>query len=405
MFAPLTGTRVIDVTQVLAGPYCTYQLGLLGAEVIKVELPGIGDWTRAGGGDAELAQAQMGTSFLTQNANKKSVTLNLKTPRGAEILKRLIAGADVFVENFKPGTAASLGIGYEDVRDLNPRLVYGSISAYGQDGPIGHRPAYDHIIQGMSGIMYQTGTPETVPNKVGSPYIDYVTGLNAAFAVMAAVHEVHRTGRGQRVDVAMLDSSMLLMASLLTNHLISGAVPKPAGNEAFSGSPSSGTYETTDGLIMLAANNERQYAKLCQAIGRPELATDPRWAEPAARKQHIPELRAEMAKTFAAKSAAEWERILDAASVPGVRIRRLAEVLTEGQLAARGLMAPIALPTQNREVPVPTIGFKVNGEAAGPVSPPPELGEHTEAVLTELGMTVDEIHALRNAGVIAPAST
>lgn len=142
--------------------------------------------------------------------------------------------------------------------------------------------------------MYQTGTPETVPNKVGSPYIDYVTGLNAAFAVMAAVHEVHRTGHGQRVDVAMLDSSMLLMASLLTNHLISGAIPKPAGNEAFSGSPSSGTYETTDGLIMLAANNERQYAKLCRAVGRPELATDPRWAEPAARKNHDPANRGEI---------------------------------------------------------------------------------------------------------------
>ncbi len=402
MFAPLTGCRVIDVTQVLAGPYCTYQLGLLGAEVIKVELPGVGDWTRSGGGDAALSQARMGTGFLTQNANKKSVALNLKTPQGMEILKKFIASADVFIENFKPGTAAALGVGYDDVRDLNPRLVYGSISAYGQDGPIGHRPAYDHIIQGMSGIMYQTGTPETVPNKVGSPYIDYATGLNAAFAVMAAVHEVHRTGRGQRVDVAMLDTSMLLMASLMTNHLISGAVPRPAGNEAFSGSPSSGTYDTTDGLIMLAANNERQYAKLCQAIGRPELATDPRWAEPATRKDHTAELRAEMAKTFATKSAAKWEQILDAASVPGVRVRTLSEVLSEDQLAARGLMTPITLPAQNREVPVPSLGFKVNGDVIGAVSPPPELGEHTDEMLMGLGLTVDEIQTLRRTEAIAP---
>ncbi len=402
MFAPLTGCRVIDVTQVLAGPYCSYQLGLLGAEVIKVELPGIGDWTRVGGTDADLSQARMGTSFLTQNANKKSVTLDLKTPQGAEILKKFIAGADVFIENFKPGPAASLGIGYDDVRDLNPHLVYCSISAYGQDGPIGHRPAYDHIIQGMSGIMYQTGTPETVPNKVGSPYIDYATGLNAAFAVMAAVHEVQRTGSGQRVDVAMLDTSMLLMASLMTNHLISGAVPKPAGNEAFSGSPSSGTYATTDGLIMLAANNDRQYAKLCQAIGRPELATDPRWAEPAARHTHTAELRAEMAKTFAAKSAAEWEQMLDKAGVPGVRVRTLSEVLSEDQLAARGLMQPISLPTHNREVPVPTLGFKVNGEITGAVSPPPQLGAHTEEMLLGLGMTADEIEMLGRMGVTTP---
>lgn len=248
--------------------------------------------------------------------------------------------------------------------------------------------------------MYQTGTPETVPNKVGSPYIDYATGLNAAFAVMAAVHEVQRTGSGQRVDVAMLDTSMLLMASLVTNHLISGAVPKPAGNEAFSGSPSSGTYVTTDGLIMLAANNDRQYAKLCQAIGRPELANDPRWAEPAMRKKHMVELQSEMTRTFATKSAAEWEQILDEAHVPGVRVRTLDEVLSEDQLAARGLLTPITLPAQNRQIPVPSLGFKVNGEVTGAASPPPQLGEHTEEMLKGLGMTGDDIQNLRRAGVI-----
>jgi formyl-CoA transferase len=402
MFAPLTGLRVIDITQVLAGPYCTYQLGLLGAEVLKIELPGTGDWTRAGGADAELASAQMGMSFLTQNANKKSVTINVKKPAGVALLKRLIADAAVFVENFKPGTAAGLGLSYDDVRALNPALVYCSISAYGQDGPIGHRPAYDHIIQGMSGIMTLTGTPETVPNKVGSPYIDYATGLNAAFAVLAALHEVHRTGQGQRVDVAMLDTSMLLMASLMSAYLTLGKVPQPAGNEAFSGSPSSGTYETTDGLVMLAANNERQYIALCQAIGRPELATDPRWATPAARKQHIPALRTEMAATFATKSAADWEQILEQASVPAVRVRTLAEVLDEAQLAVRGLTTALPLPNPERTVRVPTLGFKVNGEVTPPTVPPPQLGEHTEAVLRGLGLTERELQELRTAGVIAP---
>ena len=199
MFEPLAGKRVIDVTQVLAGPYCTYQLALMGAEVIKIELPGQGDWTRLGGNDEELSAAGYSLSFLTQNANKKSVTLNLKQPDGVAALKQLIETADVFVENFKPGTAAGLGIGYEDVAGLNPRLVYASLSAYGQDGPIGHRPAYDHIIQGMVGIMHTTGTAETVPNKVGSPYVDYATGLMGAFAVVSALLERERTGEGQRV--------------------------------------------------------------------------------------------------------------------------------------------------------------------------------------------------------------
>ncbi|MCA8929063.1 MAG: CoA transferase, partial [Alphaproteobacteria bacterium] len=311
MFQPLAGKRVIDVTQVLAGPYCTYQLALMGAEVIKIELPGQGDWTRLGGEDAELSAAGYSLGFLTQNADKKSVCLNLKTAEGVAVLKQLIQTADVFVENFKPGTAAGLGIGYEDVRDLNPTLVYASLSAFGQDGPLGHRPAYDHIIQGMVGIMHTTGTPETVPNKVGSPYVDYATGLMGAFAVVSALLERERTGAGQRVDVAMLDTAMLLMASLAVSTAATGTPPPPTGNEAFSGSPSSGTYETQDGLIMLAANNERQFQTLCRAIGRADLLEDERFAERTARKRNAPALRAEFAALFRTKTAAEWEAFLD----------------------------------------------------------------------------------------------
>ena len=185
MFQPLAGKRVIETTQVLAGPYCTYQLALMGAEVIKIEKPGQGDWTRQGGSDADLEAAGLPLSFVTQNAGKKSVTLDLKTPQGLAVLKHLVQDSDIFVENFSPGTAARLGIGYEDLSAVNPRLIYASLSAYGQDGPIGHRPAYDHIIQGMVGIMHTTGTPETVPLKVGSPYVDYASGLMGAFAVLA----------------------------------------------------------------------------------------------------------------------------------------------------------------------------------------------------------------------------
>jgi len=397
MFQPLAGKRVIDVTQVLAGPYCTYQLALLGAEVIKIELPGQGDWTRQGGNDAELSEAGYSLSFLTQNSNKKSVTLDLKKPAGVEVLKRLIETADVLVENFKPGTAAGLDIGYGEVRDLNPRLVYASLSAYGQDGPIGHRPAYDHIIQGMVGIMHTTGTPETVPHKVGSPYVDYATGLMGAFPVVSALLERDRTGEGQHIDVAMLDTAMLLMASLAVSTMATGNPPQPVGNEAFSGSPSSGTYETRDGLIMLAANNERQFRTLCRAIGGADLLDDPRFATPVERKNNIPALRAEFATLFRTRTAAEWEAFLDEARVPGVRVRRMDEVLNEPQLATRGLMQPVALDGLAREVALPSLGFKANGKVTPPRHSPPRLGQHTDDVLGELGF---DVGALRAKGVV-----
>ncbi len=396
MFQPLAGKRVIETTQVLAGPYCTYQLALMGAEVIKIERPGEGDWARQGGSDPDLSAAKMPLSFLTQNAGKKSVTLDLQTPEGLRILKQLVEGADVFVENFRPGTAAKLGLAYEDLAPLNERLVYASLSAYGQDGPIGHRPAYDHIIQGMVGIMHTTGTPETAPNKVGSPYVDYATGLMGAFAVMAALMERERTGKGQRVDVAMLDSAMLLMASLAVSTVATGNSPPPVGNEAFSGSPSSGTYQTTDGLLSLAANNQAQFERLCNAIGLGHLLEDERFV-PGKRKENQDDLRAEFTAVFATKPAAEWESILDEVRVPAVRVRRMHEVLGEEQLAARGLMQPVDIPSIGRTVALPTLGYKVNGGVTAAQAAPPRLGEHTEEVLGGLGL---DLAALRAKGVV-----
>ena len=396
MFQPLAGKRVIETTQVLAGPYCTYQLALMGAEVIKIERPGEGDWARQGGSDPELAAAGMPLSYLTQNAGKKSVTLDLKTPEGLAILKRMVEGADVFVENYRPGTAAKLGVAYDDLAPLNERLVYASLSAYGQDGPIGHRPAYDHIIQGMVGIMHTTGTPDTAPNKVGSPYVDYATGLMGAFAVTAALMERERTGKGQRVDVAMLDSAMLLMASLAVSTMATGNSPPPVGNEAFSGSPSSGTYHTTDGLLSLAANNQAQFERPCTAIGLARLLEDERFA-PGKRKENQAALRDEFTKVFATRSAAEWEAILDEVRVPAVRVRKMHEVLAEQQLAARGLMQPMEVPSIDRTVALPTLGFKANGGVTAARSAPPRLGEHTEEVLGGLGL---DLAALRAKGVI-----
>jgi len=400
MFQPLSGLRVIDLTQVLAGPYSTDQLALMGAEVIKIELPGEGDATRSGMGAPALGGDKMGLPYITQGSNKRSLTLNLKTPDGLALLKQLIATADIFVQNFKPGTARRLGVSFEDVKQMNPKIVHCSISAYGQDGPIGDRPAYDHVVQGMCGITMTTGTPDSVPNKVGAPYIDYATGLNAAFAIVSALHETRQTGEAVSLDVAMLDSSMLLMASMMTSYLSTGVAPTASGNEAQSRSPSSGAFETTKGVLMIAANNERQHHHLCTAIGRPELLTDPRWADLAERRNHTDALRDEIAGTVKTKSADEWEIILNEAGVPAARVCDFAEVLGEGQLKARGITTEMKLPGRDTTVHVPTLGFKVNGAVVAPSSPPPELGGDTDAILGELGISGDEVARLRADGVV-----
>jgi crotonobetainyl-CoA:carnitine CoA-transferase CaiB-like acyl-CoA transferase len=384
MFKPLTGVRVVDLTQVLAGPYATYQLALLGAEVIKVEPLERGDWTRNGGAPGGLENQGLATGFLTQNANKKSVTLDLKSEAGLASLFALVKTADIFVENFRPGTAARLGLSYEEVKAAKPGIVYCSISAYGQDGPIGHRPAYDHVVQGMCGIMRTTGTPETEPNKVGAPYIDYATGMNAAFAIVSGVMEARRTGESVRLDVAMLDTSLLLMASLMTNHLNTGATFTASGNEAWSQSPSSGAFETTEGILMIAANNERQFRDLCRAIELGELLEDPRFDDPDARKDNVPELRRLIAEKIATNSADHWEAVLDAVAVPGARIRSIEEVLSEPQIQARELTQTVPMPGAVGPIHAPTIGFKVDGQAVGPTMAPARLGEHTKELLRDL---------------------
>lgn len=400
MFQPLSGLRVVDLTQVLAGPYAAYQLGLMGAEVVKVENPAGGDWGRGKGDLPETNAAGMGLSYLTQNADKKSVALDLKAPEGLEAMRRLLAGADVFIENFRPGVAARLGLSFEAVRALSPKIVYCSISAYGQDGEFSRRPAYDHVIQGMCGIMRTTGTEQGGPTKVGAPYVDYATGLNAAFAIVSGLHEVRRTGRAVRLDVAMLDTSLMLMSQLVTSVLTAGWVPRPSGNEAWSQSPSSGAFQTADGLLMIAANNDRQFADLCRGVGRPDILEDPRWAEPAARAANAPALRAELVAVLLTETAAHWETALDAAGVPAARVRRLDETLAEPHVRARGFAAALPWDQAGGALHVPTLGFKADGETVAPRALPPELGADTRAVLGALGYSPAELDAMAGAGVI-----
>lgn len=400
MFQPLEGLRVIDLSQVLAGPYATYQLALMGAEVIKIEKPGEGDWTRQGGPLPGLAERGMALGFLGHNAGKKSVTLDLKSPEGVALARELVAGADIFVENFKPGVAERLGLGFKALREINPKLVYCSISAFGQDGPFRDRPAYDHVIQGMCGIMLTTGKPGDGPVKVGAPYVDYATGMNAAMAIMAGLREVERTGAAVQVDVAMLDTALMLMASLMSMHLTTGWKPVQNGNEAWSASPSSGAFDTADGILMLAANHDIQFRHLCRAIGRDDILRDARWDSIPERHKNWQSLRETLEETFRTKPAADWEQILAAAAVPAGRIRGMDEMLAEPQIAARGLTREIRVEGHDGPIHIPTLSFKANGENGTTDLPPRPLGADTEAVLRAAGVTQDRLDALRAAKVV-----
>src|SRR5437588_3872384 len=285
MALPLTGIRVVDVTNVLAGPFCSYQLALLGAEVIKIEQPGSGDLARRLGADPEAATRGMGASFVAVNAGKQSVTLNLKKPAGKRILKQLAAESNVVLENFRPGVMKRLGLDYEVLSAINPRLIYCAISGFGQQGPLAMRPAYDQIIQGMSGVMSVTGDERSAPLRVGYPVCDTVGGLTAAFAICAALVEAQKTGRGRMIDVSMLSATLATMGWVVSNYLNASVGPLPMGIENFTAAPSA-TFRTKDGLLNIAANETYQYEILCDLIGRSDLKTDSRFCDRHVRKQN-----------------------------------------------------------------------------------------------------------------------
>jgi CoA:oxalate CoA-transferase len=285
----LKGIRVLDLTNVLSGPFATLHLALGGAEVIKIENPTDGDLARKLGSVPKYNQMLLGTSFLAQNANKKSLTLNLKAPEGKEIFKKLVATADVLVENFRPDVMKRLGLSYDVLSQTNPRLVYCAISGFGQTGPDALKPAYDQIIQGLSGEMAINGDERLSPLRAGFPVCDTVGGLNAAFAIMSALYHRERTGEGQFIDVALLDSIMPLMGWVVANLMIGKQQPVLMGNDNFTAAPS-GVFRTQDGFINIAANKQEQWEAVADVLGVPELKTDPRFQERDARKKNRKEL-------------------------------------------------------------------------------------------------------------------
>ncbi|MEV5897592.1 CaiB/BaiF CoA transferase family protein [Nonomuraea fuscirosea] len=375
---PLDGVKVVDLTNVLAGPYCSYQLMLFGAEVVKVELPGAGDLARRLGPDPELNREQMGASFLAQNAGKKSVELDLKSPAGRAAFESMIAGADVLLENFRAGVLARLGYDWDRLRELNPGLIYCAISGFGQSGPMSGAPAYDQIVQGLSGMMSVTGTPDTAPLRVGFPICDTIGGLMAALAVSAALAGRHRTGHGCFLDLSMLEASISAMGWTVSNYLISGVEPEPMGDQNATAAPS-GTFEAADGPINIAANQQAQFETLCRLTGRSDLVTDPRFAEREARKSHRQALNQELNQALRAKSALEWEEILSCEGVPAARILTVPQALRLDQVRHRGFLTEVPIVgSDERQVTVTGNGVVVNGIALRPRGSAPMLGEHND---------------------------
>lgn len=395
--APLTGIRVLDLTNVLAGPFCCHQLAHMGAEVIKVEAPGRGDLARQLGADPDLNARGMGVSFLAQNAGKKSVTANLKHPEGRALFLRLVETADVVVENFRPGVMKRLDLDYPVLKTVRPDLVYCAISGFGQDGPWVHRPAYDQIIQGASGVMSITGDADSAPLRVGYPIADTVGGMTAAFAIAAALNAPER---GAFIDVSMLEAVLATMGWVVSNHLIAGVEPAANGNENVTSAPS-GTFRAGGGPLNIAANKDEQWEALARHLGRGDLLAHPDYATREDRKANRHALRAELETVLVTRPARDWARELNRIGVPAGAVLSVPEVLAAPQVADRGLLARFEdVPGVGRDIAVVSAGFKLDGRAPRVSTPPPELGQDAAEIWGALGLGADDLARLRADGAI-----
>lgn len=395
MTRAFAGIRVIDLTHVLAGPFATYQLAVLGADVIKIEHPQRPDQVRETGTDAALGRSLMGTNYLAQASNKRSLTLDLSKPEGREVLSRLIATADVLVENYRAGALDALGFGYEAAIAIKPDLVYCSITGFGHTGPKHADTAYDGIIQAASGLMSVTGTPQVTPLKIGAPVVDYATGTTAAFAISAALHARNASGAPQFVDVSMQDVALMLMSSNITGLSASGKMLSvPRGNDFATAEGS--CYDCAEGMIMIAALNQRQQERLWTAIGRPDLGPTIEDATQSAPPERDLARRSALREAFSTASADAWEERLNAAGVPASRVRTLANAVASDQTASRTSLIHVHpdLFGDGRDIKVPVAGFAFAEGGPSVQSAPAMMGQHSTEILAELGYASDDIERL-----------
>ena len=394
----LSGVRVLDLTNVLAGPFATLHLALLGAEVIKIENPSGGDLARKLGSVPELNAELMGTSFLAQNANKKSLTLNLKEEKAREIFRKLVQTADVLIENFRPGVMERLGLSYARLCEVNPDLIYCAISGFGQTGPDAFKPAYDQIIQGLSGVMAINGDENLNPLRCGFPVCDTVGGLNAAFAIMAALFYRQKCGVGQFIDVALLDSIMPLMGWVAANLLIGNQQPQLLGNDNFTAAPS-GTFATGDGYINIAANQQDQWEALTEELALAELKTDPRFQRRDIRKQNRKVLTPLLEARLKERNTAYWVEALNRRGIPAGEILSLEAALSAPQIQHRQSIKTIREDGIG-DLKLFNLTAKFEKTPGDICAPPPRLSNHTEEILTGLGYSSAEIQDFKALGIV-----